>query len=381
MVIHRSLSVAVTSPSGVLWTPKSAKQTTERKPSTKVDRVRKRRTEKKNQIADIPGVNMTTLMQAAVQPRTLETYRRHWIDFNTWCRDRRLGISSPAEIDLSLSLYMEEMYLDGYDLSFGRYALAAMTFFRPELKSPKMQALPRCKQSMQGWRNLMPPQARLPIPWEVTCLIAAWALKRGMVQMAVGLLLAFAMYLRPSELCRIHVKDVVIPDKSLRRRHKHLVVTLHPFEGGIPSKTHEFDETIILDLPHHKFLEQAIRDMIQQMQLTPNQLLFGLDTSQLRDFMNEAQTTLQLQKLGTMHPYRLRHGGASCDLWEHHRNLAEIMKRGRWRAMQSVRRYEKGGRLAQLMSALPKDVQQLAQWAAENIEDLFSNRRLLRRLP
>lgn len=154
------------------------------------------------------------------------------------------------------------------DLSLGRYIVAAVTFVRPELRSPSMQKLPRTKQSLQGWRNLMPPQSRLPIPWEVTCLVAALAFKMRLKQMGVALLVAFCMYLRPSELCRIKVKDVVLPNPRLRRRHQRLVITLHSFEDGVPSKTHEFDETVDLDLEHQQFLVGMVRTIIREGKLT-----------------------------------------------------------------------------------------------------------------
>ena len=82
---------------------------------------------------------------------------------------------------------------------------------------------------------------------------------------------------------------------------------------------------------------------------------------------------LYINNIGPLHPYRWRHGGASMDFWEKHRDLVSIQKRGRWRAMASVRRYEKGGRLAQLLSKLPDTTQELATWASENIDEGYYN--------
>ena len=69
------------------------------------------------------------------------------------------------------------------------------------------------------------------------------------------------------------------------------------------------------------------------------------------------------------HPYRLRHGGASHDFVNKLRDLTEIQHRGRWKSTASVRRYQKGGRLTQLMNALPKQVQQHAIKAASKLQD------------
>eukprot|EP00438_Fugacium_kawagutii_P032235 Skav231695 [mRNA] locus=scaffold597:1206282:1209294:- [translate_table: standard] len=322
----------------------------------------------------------TTLMTASVKPRTLEAYRRHWTDFSRWSRLQGWKLESTEEIDVALSQYMEEAYLEGGDLSMGRYILAAVTFFNPQVKSANNVKLPRCRMSLQGWKNLVPPQSRLPIPWEVCCLLACHALRNGMMQMSLCMLVAFAMYLRPSEVSRIRVRDVVFPAPQLRRRHQQLVITLHPFEDAQCSKTKEFDETVVLDLSHHQFLIQALSQMVSELRLQPNSLLVNMTPTSLRLWMEQVSSHLRLESLGILHPYRLRHGGASTDFWEKHRSLAEIQKRGRWRTPTSVRRYEKGGRIAQLLAALPSSVQQQASWAADNIDKVYVSRHLLQRL-
>jgi integrase len=206
-----------------------------------------------------------------------------------------------------------------------------------------------------------------------------WPLVQQKLQLALALLVGFIMYLRPSQLCRIKVSDVVFPVARLRKGHQKLVVALHPFEGGEPSKTKEFDETMMLDLNHHQFLVPLLQRMVLDRHLNPQDLLFQLTPSTLREWMQDMQVQCQLQQLGPLHPYRLRHGGASTDFWEGHRALADIQKRGRWRTTTSVRRYEKGGRIAQLLSKLPEDIQEQAGWAADNIDKVFANPRLLLR--
>jgi hypothetical protein len=51
--------------------------------------------------------------------------------------------------------------------------------------------------------------------------------------------------------------------------------------------------------------------------------------------------------------------------------LEEIQRRGRWKSFAAVRRYEKGGRLQQLLRQLPKKVLSDALDAASNIEQIF----------
>ena len=59
--------------------------------------------------------------------------------------------------------------------------------------------------------------------------LLGWPLVQQKLQLALALLVGFVMYLRPSEICRIKVSDVVFPVARLRKRHQKLVVALHPF--------------------------------------------------------------------------------------------------------------------------------------------------------
>ncbi|CAK0908201.1 unnamed protein product [Prorocentrum cordatum] len=58
--------------------------------------------------------------------------------------------------------------------------------------------------------------------------------------------------------------------------------------------------------------------------------------------------------------YLLRHSGASRDFANQLRPLSEVKRRGRWMSEASVRRYEKGGRLAEQFSKLPPDLEKHA---------------------
>ena len=53
-------------------------------------------------------------------------------------------------------------------------------------------------------------------------------------------------------------------------------------------------------------------------------------------------------------PHGLRHGGASHDHAVRARHILAIQRRGRWRSFDSVRRYEKHGRLALQLRQLPR---------------------------
>ena len=57
----------------------------------------------------------------------------------------------------------------------------------------------------------------------------------------------YCLYLRPSEGLRLRMKDVIAPVQGKGSCYRWWSFVLHPIELGVPSKTQEFDETLVLD--------------------------------------------------------------------------------------------------------------------------------------
>ena len=103
--------------------------------------------------------------------------------------------------------------------------------------------------------------------------------------------------------------------------------------------------------------------------------LFTRTAKELKDFMTSLSAPLKLENLEELHPYRLRHGGASKDFNRQTRTLQEIQRRGRWKSFSSVRRYEKGGRVNQLLNSLPARTLQAANNAVVEIPTILQSLR------
>ena len=279
-----------------------------------------------------------------------------------------------AEVDLILTEHLEALFRDGEDLATARYVVAAVLFFRPELRSPGMTLLPKVKQSLAGWSKLCPPRSRLPIPYPVVALLAMHALSLGLLEMTIYLLLTFALYMRPGEGLRLRKMDVVRPS-SRQAGFQFWSVVLHPLEMGVSSKTQEYDECLQLDLPYHKPLGAATFKLLRLHQKRAEDLIFTITLEDVTQFLDQAQQDLELKRLGELQPYRLRHGGASHDFVSKLRDLAAIQMRGRWRSQSFVRRYQKGGRLTQLMQALPEHVRKSAESAVQKLPAALAARR------
>jgi len=183
--------------------------------------------------------------------------------------------------------------------------------------------------------------------------------------------LSFFLYLRPMEAFRLRVKDIVKPVKRGGSSYGHYSFLLHPMEMGVPSKTLQWDEALVLDLDHQKFLGPALNKWLNLSKRSKESLAFSVTPEQVNNYMEKTWGPLGLEGLGRPHMYRLRHGGASHDAMMKYRSLTSIQTRGRWMAVKSVRNYEKGSRLAQLFGCLEENVQQRAIEAAKNVNRLF----------
>ena len=88
--------------------------------------------------------------------------------------------------------------------------------------------------------------------------------------------------------------------------------------------------------------------------------LFVIKQGRLSTLFTQACRSLQLEDVGILHMYQLRHGGASHDAVSGSRTLEAVRRRGRWRSWSSMRRYEKGARLGEVLHRLSSAMQALA---------------------
>lgn len=105
-----------------------------------------------------------TLSMASVSPRCRATYMECLARMARSTGINLDGQNTAAEVDKALCLMLDQMFLEGEDLSKAQYMMAAMLFKWPQFQPPKQMLLPVSKQSLQGWRKLEPPrQAASPM--------------------------------------------------------------------------------------------------------------------------------------------------------------------------------------------------------------------------
>ena len=198
-----------------------------------------------------------SLIQASVGAACRKKYLDSWnrLKATTGLRDQRNMKASV--LDQALCRMLNIMFSDGEDLSHAQYMLAASLFFNPHLKSSKQMALPLTKQTLQGWKKLDPPKARLPLPWEAVCGLVELSFLEGQREIGLMMLLCFCLYLRPGEVTRLRVQDLVPPVHGSGGGGAEWTAILHPLEEHIPSKTQEYDETVSFDKPWMRFIAEA----------------------------------------------------------------------------------------------------------------------------
>ena len=201
-----------------------------------------------------------------------------------------------------------------------------------------------------------------------------YAMNHNYLQEALMMAMCFVLYLRPGEVSRLRCRDLVPPVKSTKKSARTWSVVLHPVELEVASKTSEFDETVTFDDLETQFIPEAVSKHMRSRTRGKDQMLFTSNSIQLKAVMEEAAKAEHLQAIGPPHPYRLRHGGASRDFALQKRRLDEIQRRGRWKSFASVRRYEKGGRLNQMLHELDPGVLDKCIQATHDIEQILRSK-------
>ncbi|CAE7255770.1 hmgA [Symbiodinium natans] len=299
----------------------------------------------------------TFLETAAVAPRTSEEYLHKWNLFESFCKTQKLKLRKEDEVDYALNLFLNQAFLEGWDISEGVKCMAAVTDRWPALSGRGQ--LPRTRRSMQGWRNLDPGVTRPPLAWPLVALIALTVLQADQFVACMAILFMFATYVRPGEVFEIRRQDLV-KSRSLGQVWS---VNLHPSDDLQESKVEVSNETILLDNKEIPWLGAAL----ECMTAISGAALFPTNYTELLDTWHRALKQLGLGSKFAV-PHQLRHSGASWDRFKNYRSLLEVKHRGRWAADSSLKRYEQHAMVAQQFEKLAPALKRRAQAAPATLQ-------------
>lgn len=316
------------------------------------------------------GLSFTFLELNAVRPATSRDYFERIENFMQWADLKTFELVSVKELDGLVCEFLEAQYFDGHNHDCGDKLIAAIGKFawpRISLKNPC--ELPRTMNAAKGFKRLAPGHSRAPLPWVALVAMAAAASSLGWWGMTVALVLHFTCYLRPGELLKLKVSSVIMPVNGAGTASPSLL--LSPLEGGIPGKTQEYDESVLLDWPRLPGLTVALGMLMKHKR--DDDLLFNLD---YRTYLEQFNRLAELTGVNILkpHPYALRHGGASHQYLTKQLAIAAIKRKGRWKADNSVRRYEKSARVAKETAALPSRTREYAMKWEPVLNDILRNK-------
>ena len=157
---------------------------------------------------------------------------------------------------------------------------------------------------------------------------------------------------------------------------EHWGLLLFPWEDTRGSKTAEYDESVVLDSKEFDQLGPQLQQLKKRAGERGKLWTFSY-TQYLEKFKRYAELA-GLQKMN-VHPYMVRHGGASRDSLLGLRSLLQIKQRGRWRSDTNVRRYEKHTRIIAETARIPSASRKFGIQVEKHLVELLNGR--LRALP
>lgn len=160
--------------------------------------------------------------------------------------------------------------------------------------------------------------------------------------------------------------DIIPPNGP----YKHVTVLLGPSELAKPTKSGQFDEAIALDDVEMPWLGDLM------MRTSSHAQADSVWSFKMPELVEQFETLAVRLGLSFVSPclYLLRHGGASHDTYLRKRSIEQTQRRGRWLVASSMRRYEKHGRVRQVLGRAPKATVEFGQQVKDCFPDLFSGK-------
>ena len=155
---------------------------------------------------------LTFLEQRAVWVNAAIDYNTRYEEFMTWATEAGLATDCLDGLDQALTEWMNYAFFQGRASADGSKLVAAVKHVRRLPMRTKL--FPRACRAVRGWKKLAPPGSRLPLPWEVVCLIAEWMVDNNMLHQAELVVMLLIFYLRPKELFSLLGRQLVRPARG-----------------------------------------------------------------------------------------------------------------------------------------------------------------------
>jgi integrase len=300
------------------------------------------------------------LQDLALAPASFKAYQRQLIIF---LRSARLSLQllhtlPSREIDHLLAVYIQHCYDTASSFTNAAHAVHAVIYNRPSLKA-KLHVACQC---LRAWERNRQSTSHPPLTWELTVLIAVTLARSGYLAPAVAMLVAFDCYLRVGELTRLRRCDIIMPnDPRMGQVHAGMAVCLPRTKTGL-------NQSVALQNP-------VVADVLAQwvcrlnLHSASTDCVFNFTPSHLRCLMQNACRSLGLGATPYV-PHSLRHGGATHDFLRT-RSIEHVQFRGRWKSMESSRRYIQMARAKLAQYQVPAQLNELGHALSDSLLDVM----------
>ena len=279
------------------------------------------------------------------------THRAYSNNLNRFLQYTRLSLSSliqlpVAQIDARLATYFDYQFAHQGSYHNANHTLNGLVYRYPALKLH----LGESRMRLRGWSNSIVEESHPPITWDLTVLLATVMAKWGHHAEAVGALLSFDCYLRVSELTQLRYSDVLMPhDPRAGSVYQSMALRLGVTKTGREQSVSVDNPAVVSALCHYMSAFPFLRD----------DLIFPFSSSTFRHLITRVADAVGL---GHVHyvPHSFRHGGATHDSLKKF-TIEQIMFRGRWKSMESARRYVQTCRALLIRQEIPAHLHELGK--------------------
>ncbi|CAK0847575.1 unnamed protein product, partial [Prorocentrum cordatum] len=309
-------------------------------------------------------------MQASrAQPQTVAHYRAVLSEFERWAEEQDFNLETPEALDQALSAHMGSLFFKGYNRDQGEKLIAAVKYFDVHGQSQSVEALPRARAALRGFRKRAPGQSRAPLPRPCLAALVGAALFLGAQELAIALKVAWCAYLRPpSDLNSMTGSSLIPPQQATGVVHWALLLYLE--EKQPRSKTGHWDEGCLLDSDQVTAMGPLLAALVRRA--GPSRPLWSFSAVQFRVLFRKVAQLAGLPDLG---PHLVRHGSASADALHQTRDMHTIQERLRHAQEASTRRHKKHTRYLRELDQLAPDTKQHGEYVDANFGALLAKRK------
>jgi integrase len=290
------------------------------------------------------------LQDLALAPASLKAYNTQLNKFLTYSRlSQQQLLSAPAhQLDRLVAEFIQYSYDTDSPYTYASHALHAVVYHRPDIKQHMFVS----RQCLKGWERVKKSASHPPLTWELTVVIACTLARSGYHAHGVAVLVGFDCYLRVGELTRLRRCDIVMPnDSRMGRAHTEMAVCLPTTKTGP-------NQSVSLQNPH---VAGVLCRWVHSRAMAPDSTdpIFPFKPPALRRSMQRACAALGLSDTPYV-PHSLRHGGATSDFLRT-KSIEFVQFRGRWKSMESARRYVQTARALLAAQQVPQRLNALGQ--------------------